>query len=182
MRKERRWMVSKTVSRGTEAGRHAGILPAGAPQGRSRGPGRWIALGVVVVVAAGAVAAWRAGEVSPAAPARTGQQGAPPARNAAAPPGPCGVPAGTPPPGGPETQAADTASGGGRPGGGAGGGGPAWDAVGGAGGVRAAGTAGQPGDREPGRFGGRARAGGDLGPAHRDDPAGRLPAVAGQGW
>src|SRR5258708_1327679 len=79
MRKERRWMVSKTVSRGPEAGRHAGILPAGAPQGRSRGPGRWIALGGVVGVGAGAVAAWRAGEFSPAATSRTGQQGAPPA-------------------------------------------------------------------------------------------------------
>jgi hypothetical protein len=52
---------------------------AGAPQGRSRRKGRWIALGVVVVVAAGAAAAWRAGEFFPAATSGTGQLGAPPA-------------------------------------------------------------------------------------------------------
>jgi hypothetical protein len=74
-------MVSKTVSRGPEAGQHAEILAARAPQGRSRGRGRWVALGVVVVVAAGAVAAWRAGAFSPAATSGTGQQGAPPATN-----------------------------------------------------------------------------------------------------
>src|SRR6202043_286981 len=42
----------------------------------SRGRGRWVALGVVVVVAAGAVAAWRAGVFSPAAPSGTWQRGA----------------------------------------------------------------------------------------------------------
>jgi hypothetical protein len=42
----------------------------------SRGRGRWVALGVVVVVAAGAVAAWRTGAFSPAAASGTGQQGA----------------------------------------------------------------------------------------------------------
>jgi hypothetical protein len=72
-------MVSKTVSRGPQAGQHAEIPPAGARQGRSRRRGRWVALGVVVVVAGGTVAAWRAGAFSPAATSRTGQQGAPPA-------------------------------------------------------------------------------------------------------
>jgi hypothetical protein len=42
----------------------------------SRGRGRWLALGVVVVVAAGAVAAWRVGVFSPAAASGTGQPGA----------------------------------------------------------------------------------------------------------
>ena len=41
--------------------------PATALVRGSRGRGRWVALGVVVVVAAGAVAAWRAGVFSPAA-------------------------------------------------------------------------------------------------------------------
>jgi hypothetical protein len=72
-------VVSKTVTRGPEAGQHEQIPPAGAPQGRSRRRGRWVALGVVVVVAAGALAAWRAGAFSPAATSGTGQQGAPPA-------------------------------------------------------------------------------------------------------
>ena len=72
-------MLSETVSRGPEAERHEQILPAAAPQGRSRGRGRWVALGAVVVVAAGTVAAWRAGAFSPAATSGTGQQAAPPA-------------------------------------------------------------------------------------------------------
>jgi hypothetical protein len=72
-------MVSKTVSRGPEAGPHAEILAARTPQGQSRGRGRWVALGAMVVVAAGSVAAWRAGEFSPAATSGTGQQVAPPA-------------------------------------------------------------------------------------------------------
>ena len=38
-----------------------------------------------------------------------------------------------------------------------------------------------PGDGEPGRPGGRPGAGRDLGPARGDDPAGCLPAVAGEG-
>jgi len=79
MRKGRRWMMSETVSRGPEIGQHAEILPGGAPQRRSRGRGRWIALGVAVVVAAGSVAAWRAGEFWPAASSGTAQPGAPPA-------------------------------------------------------------------------------------------------------
>jgi hypothetical protein len=57
--------VSETVSRGREAGQQAEVLAAGA--GESRGRGRWVALGIVVVVAAGAVSAWRAGVFSPAA-------------------------------------------------------------------------------------------------------------------
>ena len=39
--------------------------------------GRWVALGIVVVLAAGAVSAWRAGVFSPAASSGAGQQGAP---------------------------------------------------------------------------------------------------------
>jgi hypothetical protein len=52
---------------------------AAAPAARvrgSRGRGRWVALGVVVVVAAGAVATWRAGVFSPAATSAAGQGGA----------------------------------------------------------------------------------------------------------
>jgi hypothetical protein len=71
--------VSGPVSRGREAGQYTEILAPGAPQGRSRGRGRWVALAVVVVVAAGTVAAWRAGVFSPAATSGTGQQAAPPA-------------------------------------------------------------------------------------------------------
>jgi hypothetical protein len=48
----------------------------------SHGRGRWVALGVVVVVAAGVVSAWRAGVFSPA-PSASGQQGAPPPATAA---------------------------------------------------------------------------------------------------
>jgi len=51
--------------------------PTAAQARRSRGPGRWLALGVVVVVAAGAVAAWRAGVLAPAAASGAGQPGAP---------------------------------------------------------------------------------------------------------
>jgi hypothetical protein len=50
--------------------------PATRPRG-TRGRGRWVALGIVVVVAAGAVSGWRAGAFSPAASSGTGQQGAP---------------------------------------------------------------------------------------------------------
>jgi hypothetical protein len=53
---------------------------AAAPAARvrgSRGRGRWVALGVVVVVAAGAVATWRAGVFSPAATSAAGQGGQP---------------------------------------------------------------------------------------------------------
>ena len=70
--------MSKTVSRGQEAGQQAEIIRAGAPPGRPRSRGRLVAIGVVVVVAAGAVAAWRAGAFSPAGSPGAGQQGAPP--------------------------------------------------------------------------------------------------------
>ena len=68
--------MSETVSRGREAGRHAEVLAA-AEARASRGGGRWVTLGVVVVVAAGVVSAWRAGTFSPAASYGSGQQGAP---------------------------------------------------------------------------------------------------------
>jgi len=48
----------------------------------SRGRGRWVALGIVVVVAAGVVSAWRAGAFSPAASPGAGP-GAPPPATAA---------------------------------------------------------------------------------------------------
>jgi hypothetical protein len=70
--------VSKTVSRGQEARQQAEIVRAGAPPGRPRSRGRLVALAVVVVVAAGAVAAWRAGAFSLAGSPGTGPQGAPP--------------------------------------------------------------------------------------------------------
>jgi hypothetical protein len=45
--------------------------------------GRWVALGIVAVVAAGAVWAWRAGVFPPAASSGAGQQGSPPPATAA---------------------------------------------------------------------------------------------------
>jgi len=80
-RKERRWIVSETVSRGREAGQHA-EAPAAAEARESRGRGRWVALGIVVVVAAGAVSAWRAGAFSPATSSGTGQGAPAPATGA----------------------------------------------------------------------------------------------------
>jgi hypothetical protein len=71
--------VSRTVPRGLEAGPRAEIPAAEPPLGRSRGRGRWVALGVVVVLVAGAVAAWRAGVFSPTATTGIGQEPAPPA-------------------------------------------------------------------------------------------------------
>jgi hypothetical protein len=68
--------MSGTVSRGREAGQQAEALAAAGARG-SRGRGRWVALGIVVVVAAGAVAGWRAGVFSPAASSGAGGQGAP---------------------------------------------------------------------------------------------------------
>jgi hypothetical protein len=58
--------VSETVSRGSQAGHESGALAAAQARG-SRRRGRWVALGLVVVVAAGVVAAWRAGVFSAAA-------------------------------------------------------------------------------------------------------------------
>jgi hypothetical protein len=68
--------VSETVPRGREAGQRAEVLATGEARG-PRGRGRWVALGIVVVVAAGAVAGWRAGVFSPAATPGAGGQGAP---------------------------------------------------------------------------------------------------------
>src|SRR6266700_4681193 len=48
-----------------------------------RGRRRWVALGIVAVVAAGAVWAWRAGVFSPAASSGAGPQGSPPPATAA---------------------------------------------------------------------------------------------------
>ena len=73
--------MSETVSRGREAGQQAEVLAAGEARG-SRGRRRWVALGIVAVVAAGAVSAWRAGVFSPAASSGAGQ-GAPPPATAA---------------------------------------------------------------------------------------------------
>ena len=53
--------------------------PRAAEARGPRGRGRWVALGIVVVVAAGAVSAWRAGVFSPAASPGTGQGAPPPA-------------------------------------------------------------------------------------------------------
>ncbi len=66
--------MSETISHGRKAGQQPEVVTA-AEARRSR-RGRWVALGVVVVVAAGAVAGWRAGLFSPAASSGTGQQGA----------------------------------------------------------------------------------------------------------
>jgi multidrug efflux pump subunit AcrA (membrane-fusion protein) len=73
--------MNRTISRGREAGlpdagqRAEG--PVSAETGKARGRGRWAAVGVVIVVAAGAVAGWQAGVFSPAASSGAGQQGAP---------------------------------------------------------------------------------------------------------
>jgi hypothetical protein len=67
--------MSETVSRGREAGQRESVLGAGEARGR-RGRGRWVAAGMVVVVAAGLVWAWRAGVFSSAAAPGAGQ-GAP---------------------------------------------------------------------------------------------------------
>jgi hypothetical protein len=66
--------VGETVSRGREAGQRAEPLAAAVARG-SRGRGRWVALGIVVVVAAGAVSAWRV--FPPSASSGAGGQGAP---------------------------------------------------------------------------------------------------------
>ncbi|HEV3067651.1 MAG TPA: efflux RND transporter periplasmic adaptor subunit [Streptosporangiaceae bacterium] len=73
--------MSGTVSRGGKAGQQevAGVAAqhTGSRGGRRRRRGAWVALGIVVVVAAGAVAGWRAGVFSPAASPGSGPQGAP---------------------------------------------------------------------------------------------------------
>ena len=70
-------MVSEMFARGREAGQQADALTAAGARGPRR-RGRWVALGIVVMVAAGAVSAWRTEVFSPAASSGTGQQGAPP--------------------------------------------------------------------------------------------------------
>jgi hypothetical protein len=70
--------VSETVSRGDQAGHESGALAAAQARG-SRRPGRWVALGLVVVVAAGVVAAWRAGVFSAAASPGAGRAAGAPA-------------------------------------------------------------------------------------------------------
>jgi multidrug efflux pump subunit AcrA (membrane-fusion protein) len=75
--------VSETASRGREAGQQtagqqAGVLAVAEARG-SRGRGRWVALGIAVVVAAGAVAGWRAGVFSAAASPGSGLEAAAPA-------------------------------------------------------------------------------------------------------
>jgi hypothetical protein len=64
--------MSGTISRG----QNAEVLGTAGARG-PRGGGRWVALGMVVLLAAGAVWAWRAEVFSPAASSGTGQQGAP---------------------------------------------------------------------------------------------------------
>ena len=68
--------MSGTVSRGREAGPQAEALAAAQPRG-PRGRGRCVAAGLVVVLAAGAATAWRAGVLSPASSSGARQQGAP---------------------------------------------------------------------------------------------------------
>ena len=73
--------MSETVSRDQQVtGGQQGFpdegVPPGPRGGRRRRQGGWVAAGIVMVVAAGAVSAWRAGVFSPAA-SGAGQQGAP---------------------------------------------------------------------------------------------------------
>ena len=68
--------MSGTLPRGRETVPQAEARAA-AEARESRGRGRWVALGIVVVVAAGAVSAWRTGVFSPAGSSGAGQQGAP---------------------------------------------------------------------------------------------------------
>jgi hypothetical protein len=64
-------IVSETVERGHQASQQASKPAKLQPDaGTSRSRGRWVALGVVVVIAAAAVSAWQAGMFSPAAPSQ----------------------------------------------------------------------------------------------------------------
>ncbi len=66
--------MSESVSRGRDASRQADTLAAaGAGAARRRGRGRWAAAGAVVVLAAGGVAAWRAGAFGPGGPRAAGR-------------------------------------------------------------------------------------------------------------
>jgi len=71
-------VMSRTLSRGREAGQRAQALPPAeaAASGRRRGRGR-VASGVAVVLAAGAVSAWGAGAFSAATSPGAAQPGAP---------------------------------------------------------------------------------------------------------
>jgi hypothetical protein len=69
--------VKGVAEKATQA-RAPGAAEARGPRGR----GRWVAVGIVIVVAAGAVSAWRAGVFSPAASSGTGQGAPPPATQA----------------------------------------------------------------------------------------------------
>ncbi len=71
--------MSESVSRGRDASRQADTLAAaGAGAARRRGRGRWAAAGAVVVLAAGGVAAWRAGAFGRGGPPGAAAGGAPP--------------------------------------------------------------------------------------------------------
>lgn len=80
-RKGRRWIVSETGWRGRAAGPQTEVLAAAEARG-SRGRGRWVALGIAVVMAAGVagtVSAWWAGVFSPDASSGAGREAPPPA-------------------------------------------------------------------------------------------------------
>jgi hypothetical protein len=70
--------MSGMVSRRRESGQQT-EAQAAVEVRRPRGRGRWVALGIVVAVAAGAVSAWRAGVFAPAASSGVAQGSLPPA-------------------------------------------------------------------------------------------------------
>jgi len=74
--------MSETVSPGRETGRQAAAREVAEARGPRR-RGAWVAVGLVVVLAAGAVSAWRAGAFSAAASSGAGLRGAPPPATAA---------------------------------------------------------------------------------------------------
>ncbi len=74
--------MTETAPRDREAGRQAAQAAGTATGSRGRRRGRWVATGLVVVLAAG-MSAWRAGAFSPAGSSGSGQQGAPPPATAA---------------------------------------------------------------------------------------------------
>ena len=71
--------MHETASRRREAGQRESVLEAEERGRRGRGRGRWIAAGMVVVVAAGLVWAWRAGVFSSSATPGAGQEATAPA-------------------------------------------------------------------------------------------------------
>jgi len=72
------WVVSGAISRGREGAPQTEPQRA-AEAAESRGRGRWVTVGVMVVLAAGAVAGWRAGAFSAAASPGAGPGTPPPA-------------------------------------------------------------------------------------------------------